>query len=49
MISPHKNAILKELAEDYLSLGMIDKFCDINFEIKNYEKALIFAPGAGIS
>jgi len=28
---------------------MIDKFCDINFEIKNYEKALIFAPGAGIA
>jgi len=48
MINPNKVANLKAIAEEFLNIGAIDRFCDLNFECKSYEKALIFAPAVVI-
>ena len=39
---------LKEAARLYMKLGRIRDFCEIQFEMKNYKKALAFAPGVCI-
>lgn len=48
MINPNKIQNIKAIAEEFLNVGAIDRFCDLNFECKSYEKALIFAPAVGI-
>lgn len=39
---------LKEAARLYMRLGRIRDFCEIQFELKKYKKALAFAPGVSI-
>jgi len=48
IINPNKVANIKAIADEFLNIGAIDRFCDLNFECKSYEKALIFAPAVGI-
>ena len=43
-----KEVRLKEAAQIYLKLGNIKEFCEIQFQLKNYKKALAFAPGVSI-
>lgn len=39
---------LKEAAQTYMKLGKIREFCEIHMQLKNYKKALAFAPGVSI-
>lgn len=39
---------LKEAANIYLKLGKTKEFCEIQMQLKNYKKALAFAPGVSI-
>jgi len=48
IINPNKSQNLKLIADEFLTIGQVERFCEINFEVKNYEKALIFAPSVGI-
>ena len=39
---------LQEAAKYYLSCGRIKEYCEIHFELRNYAKALAFAPAVSI-
>lgn len=39
---------LEEAAKLYLSCGEIRQYCEIHFELKNYAKAMAFAPAVSI-
>jgi hypothetical protein len=39
---------LKEAAQTYLKLGKTREFCEIQMQLKNYKKAMAFAPGVSI-
>ncbi len=39
---------LEEAAKLHLSCGDIKQYCEIHFELKNYAKAMAFAPAVSI-
>lgn len=39
---------LQETAKYYISCGRIQDYCEIHFELKNFAKALAFAPAVSI-
>ena len=43
-----KEERLQEAAKYYISCGKIREYCEIHFELKNYAKALAFAPAVSI-
>jgi hypothetical protein len=43
-----KEDLLKEACDNYAKLGEWEKFCELNVEMNNWEKALIAAPHVSI-
>jgi len=39
---------LKEAAKEFLRVGDFKQFCEIQFELRNFKKALAFAPAVSI-
>jgi len=35
MINPNRVMNLKLIADEFLTIGCVERFCDINFEVKN--------------
>jgi len=35
IINPNKIANIKSIADEFLNIGAIDRFCDLNFECKS--------------